>query len=241
MTVALEQGSGLRVFGEPYLTYRVGEFAYRVSPGAFFQSARCLLPKFVAAVVTRGFSPADTGAGLKPGATSAGEEAGEVVMDLYAGVGLFTLPLAQRFEQVIAVEAQPQAAADLAANARASGKNIRVVPETTFDFLRRCAQREPARGPKPPSSVAPRHPFGAPRPALVVMDPPRAGVGVATLKLLLALHPKRLHYVSCSPPTLARDLGFLLQHGYTLDALEMFDFFPQTYHIESLARLSRHA
>jgi 23S rRNA (uracil1939-C5)-methyltransferase len=76
-------------------------------------------------------------------------------------------------------------------------------------------------------------------PDLVVMDPPRAGVGAATLKLLLALRPKRLHYVSCSPPTLARDLGFLLQHGYRLDSLELFDCFPQTYHIESLARLSR--
>jgi 23S rRNA (uracil1939-C5)-methyltransferase len=92
------------------------------------------------------------------------------------------------------------------------------VRETAFDFLRRCAQAEPD---------------------LVVMDPPRAGAGVATLELLVALRPKRLHYVSCSPPTLARDLGFLLQQGYRLDALEMFDFFPQTYHIESLARLSR--
>ena len=112
-----------------------------------------------------------------------------MAIDLYAGVGLFTLPLARRFEQVIAVEAHPQAAADLAANARAvPGKKIRAIAGTAFDFLRRCAQMEPD---------------------LVVMDPPRAGVGAATLKLLLALRPKRLHYVSCSPPTLARDLGFL--------------------------------
>ena len=139
-------------------------------------------------------------------------------MDLFAGVGLFTVPLAPRFAQVIAVESHPQAAADLAANARlASGRNIRVVAETAFDFLRRCAQAEPD---------------------LVVLDPPRAGVGIAALKLLLALGPKRLVYVSCSPPTLARDLGFLLQHGYKLDALEMFDLFPQTYHIEAIARLS---
>jgi 23S rRNA (uracil1939-C5)-methyltransferase len=222
VTVALEQGSGLRVFGEPHFTYRVGEFAYRVSPGAFFQSARFLLSEFVASVVApvphAGSAPAGSVCGT--GATSAGGEAGKVAMDLYAGVGLFTLPLAQCFEQVIAVESNGQAAADLAANARASGKKIRVVAETAFDFLRRCAQAEPS---------------------LVVMDPPRAGVGVATLKLLLALRPKRLRYVSCSPPTLARDLGFLLQHGYSLDALEMFDFFPQTYHIESLARLSRTA
>src|SRR5208282_4536361 len=146
------------------------------------------------------------------------EKSGGVAIDLFAGVGLFTLPLAKRFEQVIAVEAHPQAAADLAANARAlPGKEIRAVAGTAFDFLRRCAQMEPD---------------------LVVMDPPRAGVGAVTLKLLLALRPRRLHYVSCSPPTLARDLGFLLKHGYQLDGLELFDCFPQTYHIESLARLS---
>jgi 23S rRNA (uracil1939-C5)-methyltransferase len=198
-TVAIAQDASMWVFGEPHLTYRVGEFAYRVSPTAFFQSSRFLLSKLVPAVT--------------------GGESGAVAIDLYAGVGLFTLPLARRFEQVISVEAHPHAAADLAANARAvSGKKVRAIGGTTFDFLRRCAQMEPD---------------------LVVMDPPRAGVGAATLELLLRLRPKRLHYVSCSPPTLARDLGFLLQHGYRLDHLEMFDCFSHTYHIESLARLSR--
>lgn len=199
VTVAIDAGRGTRVFGEQHLTYQVGEFAYRVSPTAFFQSSRFLLPELVTSVTH--------------------EESSAVAIDLFAGVGLFTLPLARRFGQVIAVESHPQAAADLAANAGgATGGKIRAVTETTFDFLRRCAQREPD---------------------LVVMDPPRAGVGVASLELLAALRPKRLCYVSCSPPTLARDLSFLVQHGYRLDALEMFDFFPQTYHIESLARLSR--
>ena len=198
-TVAITGDASVRVFGEPHLTYHVGDFAYRVSPTAFFQSARALLSDLVAAVN--------------------GKESGAVAIDLFAGVGLFSLPLAMRFEQVIAVEAHPQAAADLAANLRTvPGKKIRAVAGSAFDFLRRCAQMDPD---------------------LVVMDPPRAGVGAATLKLLLALRPKRLHYVSCSPPTLARDLGFLLQHGYRLESLELFDCFPQTYHIESLARLSR--
>ena len=125
---------------------------------------------------------------------------------------------AGRFEQVIAVEAHTQAAADLAANARAVPDNkVRAIAGTAFDFLRRCAHVTPD---------------------LVVMDPPRAGVDAASLKLLLDLRPKRIHYVSCSPPTLARDLSFLLKHEYNLDSLELFDCFPQTYHIESLARLS---
>ena len=198
-TVAVAQDASVRVFGEPHLTYRVGEFAYRLSPAAFFQSSRFLLSELVTVV--------------------AGNESGAMAIDLYAGVGLFTLPLAKRFDQVMAVEAHPQAAADLAANAHAvPGKKIRAIAATAFDFLRRCAQMDPD---------------------LVVMDPPRAGVGADTLKLLLDLRPKRLQYVSCSPPTLARDVGFLLQHGYQLDSLELFDCFPQTYHIESLARLSR--
>jgi 23S rRNA (uracil1939-C5)-methyltransferase len=142
-----------------------------------------------------------------------------VAIDLYAGVGLFTLPLSKQFEQVMAVEVHPQSTANLAANARAvPGRKIRAIAGTAFDYLRRSAQMDPD---------------------LVVMDPPRAGAGVDTLKLLLALRPKRLHYVSCNPPTLARDLAYLLQQGYSLDSLEMFDFFPQTYHVESLARLSR--
>ena len=197
-TVAIAAAESLKIFGEPYLSYRVGEFSYRVGPTAFFQNARFLLPEFVTAVTT-GVS-------------------GGVVMDLYAGVGLFSLPLSQSFEQVIAVEVAPQATANLAANARTiPGKKVRAIAGTTFDFLRRSALMNPD---------------------LVVLDPPRAGVGAETLQLLIALKPKRLHYVSCSPPTLARDLAFLTKNGYQVDTLELFDFFPQTYHIESLARLT---
>jgi 23S rRNA (uracil1939-C5)-methyltransferase len=198
-TVAFTQDAGVRVWGESYLSYRVGDFAYRIGPTAFFQSARFLLPELVTAVTA--------------------EASGAVAIDLYAGVGLFTLPLSNRFEQVMAVEVHPQATANLAANARAvPGRKIRAIAGTTYDYLRRSAQMDPD---------------------LVVLDPPRAGVGADTLNLLLALRPKRLHYVSCSPPTLARDLAFLLKHGYHLDSLELFDCFPHTYHIETLARLSR--
>ncbi len=96
--------------------------------------------------------------------------------------------------------------------------NVRVVSESVFDFSRRFAQTEPD---------------------LVVLDPPRAGVGLPALELLTSLRPRRIHYASCHPPTLARDLAFLLQRGYRVDSVEFFDFFPQTYHIESLVRLTR--
>lgn len=214
-TVAVARPAGLQVLGAPHLTYRVGEFSYRVSPTSFFQSARFLLPEFVAAAA----------------ALNGQQTSGRLAIDLFAGVGLFTLPLATRFERVIAVEAHPPAAADLTANARAANAqaanaraaavgNIGAVEATAFDFLRRYAQTGPD---------------------LVVLDPPRAGVGVEPLKLLAALRPQRLHYLSCSPPTLARDLSCLLRQGYRLESLELFDFFPQTFHIECLARLVRSA
>jgi 23S rRNA (uracil1939-C5)-methyltransferase len=197
--VAIECNGEYRTFGSPRLEYRVGEFRYGISAGSFFQASRFLLPDLVNSAVA--------------------EQSGGLALDLFAGVGLFTLPLARRFSSVIAVEAEARAANDLAANAQAhSCDHVRVVVQTTYDFLRRFAQREPE---------------------LVVLDPPRAGVGTQPLKLLVALHPKRIHYVSCSPPTLARDLAYLAGHGYELRGLDLFDFFPQTFHIEALARLDR--
>jgi 23S rRNA (uracil1939-C5)-methyltransferase len=218
-TVAVERGRAWSSFGQPALTYRVGEFEYRISPGSFFQASRFLLPELVRAVVAPG-----VGDGCSPSPAAAREsvssplEQGRLALDLFAGVGLFTLPLARRFAQVVGVEANSTSAADLAANAETQGlKNVRTVAETAFDFLRRFAQVEPD---------------------LVLLDPPRAGVGSSALKFLAGPRPRRIHYVSCSPPTLARDLAYLIARGYRLASLDLFDLFPQTFHIECLARLS---
>ncbi len=199
VSVALEGDGKTTVVGEESLLYRVGEFQYQVSATSFFQSSRFLLPELVSTVTQ--------------------SAAGSVALDLFCGVGLFTLPLARRFSRVIGVEGHSRSAADFAANARRHELgNVQVVADTAYDFLRRWAQAEPD---------------------LVVLDPPRAGAGVALLKLLAGLRPKALDYVSCSPPTLARDLGYILQHGYRLISVELFDLFPQTYHIEALVRLAR--
>jgi 23S rRNA (uracil1939-C5)-methyltransferase len=197
--VAVESHGQKRLAGQPALDYAVGKFRYRVSPGSFFQASRFLLPEFVETVTQ--------------------DVAGSLALDVYAGVGLFTLPLARRFAQVVGVEGNENTAADLKANARAHHvENIRAVGESAYDFLRRFAQSEPD---------------------LVVLDPPRAGVSKPSLELLARLRPARVHYVSCHPPTLARDLAFLTGRGFTLNSIEMFDFFPQTFHIECLARLTR--
>jgi 23S rRNA (uracil1939-C5)-methyltransferase len=197
--VALTTERGLETFGQVTLAYQVGEFRYQVSPGSFFQSSRDVLPEFVTRV------------------TDAAP--GELALDLYAGVGLLTLPLGRRFERVIGVESHPAAARDLQANARLAGLDrIQTVAAPAFDFLRRFAQMEPD---------------------LVILDPPRTGLGKPTLARLAALRPRRLHYAACHPPTWARDLAALAAHGYRLETVEMFDFFPQTYHIECLACLVR--
>lgn len=195
--VAIEDGRAFRVIGNPFLEYSIAEFRYRISPGSFFQVSRYLVEVLVSAVSE----------GVR----------GKLALDLYAGVGLFTLPLARQFDQVVGVEAGISSATDLKMNAEFhSLENIRTVRGTSFDFLRRFAQVEPD---------------------LVVLDPPRSGVDLGSLKLLTGLCAKQIHYVSCSPPTLARDLRFLVGRGYGLKSIELFDFFPQTYHIETLAKL----
>lgn len=197
--VAFLDGSDEQVFGQSEFIYHVGEFRYQVSAGAFFQSSRYLLPELVKAVTDL------------PG--------GELAIDLYAGVGLFTLPLARRFRQVIGVESHPAAARDLKANAASHGlENVRAVAQQAADFLRRFPQIQPD---------------------LVVLDPPRCGAEKSTLKYLVDLQPPRVHYVACHPPTWARDLSYLLRTNYRLEGVEMFDCFPHTYHIECLARLVR--
>jgi 23S rRNA (uracil1939-C5)-methyltransferase len=213
-SIAVQERERFRVFGDQSLTYTVGGYRYEVSPASFFQASRFLLPEFLSAATS-----ADGGIDPDPAASSGNPNG--LALDLYAGVGFFTLPLARQFTRVIAVESNAHAVADLSANAKKHDfQNISALHQSTFDFLRRFAQREPD---------------------LVMLDPPRAGAGTSTLKLLAASRPKRIHYVSCHPPTLARDAAFLIEHGYRIDSVELFDFFPQTYHIETLVRFIPHA
>ncbi len=140
---------------------------------------------------------------------------GKVALDLYAGVGLFARALAEKFERVVAVESNHHAAADLAANA-ADSPRIEPRASSVEEFLRQSPEKCDA----------------------VVLDPPRAGLGRDTADALLELAPPRITYLSCDPATLARDLQRLLP-AYRLAALELIDLFPQTFHIETLARLER--
>jgi 23S rRNA (uracil1939-C5)-methyltransferase len=140
---------------------------------------------------------------------------GTLAWDLYAGVGLFTRALAPHFARITAVEP-----AEPAFTALASTKlpNRHAVKETTLDFLR--------------SAVTQRD-----RPDLIVIDPPRTGAEVCDL--LGRIAAPTLIYVSCSPETLPADLATLAASGYRVDGLHLFDLFPQTTHIETVAVLTR--
>jgi 23S rRNA (uracil1939-C5)-methyltransferase len=148
---------------------------------------------------------------------------GKLAWDLYAGVGLFARSLLSRFEQVVAVESVPSSVQDLRHNL--SGGPHRTVASTTLDFLRRA--RTP--GKEHPDLVIPD---------FVIADPPRAGLGKEVTALLAEIRPAHITYVSCDPATLSRDLKSLLDSGYSLHQLHMVDMFPQTFHLESVAKLS---
>jgi 23S rRNA (uracil1939-C5)-methyltransferase len=140
---------------------------------------------------------------------------GSIAWDLFAGVGLFSRELAKQFTKVVAVEA---AAGDLERTFKGSGRVA--VNATTVEFLRRAVlQRE--------------------RPELIVMDPPRAGLGAEVCALLARLRPQEMIYVSCDPTTLGRDLRAMIDSGYKLAALHMVDLFPQTFHQETVVVLQR--
>jgi 23S rRNA (uracil1939-C5)-methyltransferase len=144
------------------------------------------------------------------------QQSGGIAWDLYAGVGLFAQALSQQFEQVIAVESSPASAADLARNLHGPGHKH--IVQDTLRFLKSGH---------------------AARPDLLVVDPPRAGLGAEVCERLAAVGPNRIVYVSCDPSTLARDLRTLQPSGYRPVSLTLLDLFPQTFHLETVATLER--
>jgi len=141
---------------------------------------------------------------------------GDMALDLYAGVGLFASALSRSFAQVMAVEASPISYDDLLYN---SEPNVRAVHATTDQFLKNMGRKL--------------------RPDLVLVDPPRSGLGEVVVRSLVSLGAGQITYVSCDPATLARDLKGLLNAGYRLRRADMVDLFPQTYHLESVLQLTK--
>jgi 23S rRNA (uracil1939-C5)-methyltransferase len=144
-----------------------------------------------------------------------GEETGATAWDLYAGAGLFSVPLARKFGKVTAVEAG-RAADDLQRNTRRAGVEAEAIRQNSEAFL--VEANDP--------------------PDFVLADPPRAGLGATAVTRLLELGPRKIVIVACDPATLARDLAGL-KGRYEIERLAMVDLFPQTFHIETIVGLSR--
>jgi 23S rRNA (uracil1939-C5)-methyltransferase len=169
---------------------------FRVSRNSFFQVNRFLLDLLVDRAI--------------------GGARGESAIDVYAGVGLFSLALARRFGTVTAVESGSTAVRDFQFNAERAGiGNVVTAQEAAEAFFTRLEQ--PAD--------------------LILLDPPRAGLGKVVVRRLTELLPREIVIVACDPATLARDLAGLAAAGYRIEEMTLVDLFPQTYHIETVVRL----
>lgn len=145
---------------------------------------------------------------------------GEFALDLYCGVGLFTLPLARKFQRVIGVEGYDKAidfAEKNVENARLS--NVEFKRENVGDWLKENSENLKNLD-------------------FLLLDPPRSGTEKEIVEAIINLRPKRISYVSCEPSTLARDLKRLIESGYRIESIVALDLFPQTHHVETVVRLA---
>ncbi|MFC6885001.1 MULTISPECIES: class I SAM-dependent RNA methyltransferase [Actinomadura] len=209
----------------PYVREEVSGRMFQVSGSGFWQvhpgAAQLLADAVVAA--------------LEP-------KPGDIALDLYCGVGLFTGVLADRIGRdglVVGVESDGQAVRDAKFNLRdlpnvaiERGPVEEVVADLEFgraDGSDRSQNKRGGRGHQGGARVR--------RADLVVLDPPRTGAGRQVVDQITRLAGRKIAYVSCDPATLARDLAYFSERGWVLDTLRAFDAFPMTQHVECLATL----
>ena len=197
----------LLTLGADHLIYQTQCEAYRVSAGSFFQTNRYLTDELVKIV--------------------AGGQWGELALDLYAGVGLFSTALSD-FHHTISVESSQTSSGDLVYNRPSNGKAVQA---TTEQYLARIEKTGRIAAGEDSHNVIQK-------PDLAVVDPPRGGLGERVARKLATLGAPRVVYVSCDPVTLARDLVPLMAAGYRIEQVHLVDLFPQTYHLESVVHLA---
>ncbi|MCO6512271.1 MAG: class I SAM-dependent RNA methyltransferase [Aridibacter famidurans] len=146
---------------------------------------------------------------------------GKLAIDLYCGIGLFTIPLAERFGKVIGVESAEGSFWFAEKNALVNGvQNAEFVNSRVRKFLGDRKEEAAAAD-------------------LIVVDPPRSGVKGSALRMIAEAAPRFVTYVSCNPSTLARDIRILIDSGYSIGSFTALDLFPQTHHVEAVVRLAR--
>lgn len=193
------------LWGQDYITDYIGDVKYQISPLSFYQ-----------------VNPVQTKVLYEKALEYAGLEGGEVVWDLYCGIGTISLFLAQRAKHVHGVEIVPQAIEDAGRNAALNG-----FTNTTF-YVGKAEEVLPRE-------FEQNHIYAD----VIVVDPPRKGCDVRALETMVQMAPKRIVYVSCDPATLARDLKWLGEHGYVPKKVAVVDQFCHSGHTEAVTCLER--
>ncbi len=189
------------IYGDARIENKVGGVSLHHNAMSFFQANRFLTE------------------GLLQGVMEAAEvDPGARIVDLFCGVGLFSIPLALKGRDVTAIEWSPVAFDDLGRNAKANGVKIERLPLSVGTALATGLQLKGA---------------------VTIVDPPRRGLDPLELDAIAAGRPNRIIYVSCDPATLTRDILRFATVGYKAVSLEAFDMFPTTFHIETLTVLER--
>ena len=190
--------AGRSISGPTQLVEKVDAFTYQISPQSFWQAHQEAPSTLISEVISK----------LEL-------EAGEVVCDLYGGVGLFTAPIAAKVGargKVHLIESDRRAVAD-AQKIFKGVANVEIHAGTVESRLPRISD-----------------------PDVILLDPPRTGAGEEVVTVMTRTHPRAIVYVSCDPASLARDAKLLLESGYRMDFLVGYDLFPQTQHVECVAR-----
>ncbi|RLB92425.1 MAG: hypothetical protein DRH76_11310 [Deltaproteobacteria bacterium] len=206
--------NNLPLWGRDHLVYEVAGQKYRVSAQSFFQGNLAATEDAVATVRTWIDEIIDAG------------RLGGLLGDLFCGVGLFSLALADLFAQVVAIDTDKNSCRDAANNIK---RNTDVRDRIT---LRQGPMSRLLADPALAGAAAWQS-------SLCLVDPPRAGLGKGGVKALIERNPRQIVYMSCDPATMARDTAALVAAGYELKKLKVMDFFPQTAHIECVLLLER--
>ena len=193
------------LYGQEYIDDWIGDIRYRISPLSFFQ-----------------VNPRQTKRLYETALEYADLHGGEIVWDLYCGIGTISLFLAQKAAKVFGVEIVPQAVEDAKRNAALNhfdnveffaGAAEEIVPQ---QYEMRIENR---------------------RADVVTLDPPRKGCDEKLLQTVVQMEPEKIVYISCNPATLARDLRYLCDRGYGLKRVRVCDMFGQSYHVETVCVL----
>jgi len=188
------------LYGSGVLEVEMDYEKFQIPPTAFFQNNYHIAAKMIEYVTKQ--------LDLK---------GNEKVLDLYAGVGTFTMRLAMLSKYVVAVESSHIAVKAGRANANINNlRNVKYEETDVEEFIRSYDDKA----------------------NVIVLDPPRGGAGKSVCEHIIRVKPEKIAYISCDPSTLARDLAVLKEH-YNILAVQPFDMFPQTYHVETVVLMSR--